>query len=167
MTNKRAGTIAAALVVAGTLGATTLPSTAQAPPIASEALTPRADFPDGTAVKFKINDHAGKMTVVSTKDGSKTVVVKFTVQPGARFPWHTHAGPVVVNVKEGSLIYIDGDDCHERPAYEAGQAFVDTGHGHVHSARNPGTTPTVFYATFFEAPAEGPLSIPASAPDCA
>ena len=49
--------------------------------------------------------------------------------------------------------------------YPAGTAFVDSGHGHVHSAFNPSTTDvTVFVATFFEAPAEGPLLIPADAP---
>ena len=36
---------------------------------------------------------------------------------------------------------------------------------HVHSAYNPGTGPTVFIATFFEAPETGPLLI-AGDPAC-
>ena len=36
---------------------------------------------------------------------------------------------------------------------------------HVHSAYNPGTGPTVFIATFFEAPETGPLLIAAD-PAC-
>ena len=47
-----------------------------------------------------------------------------------------------------------------------GQAFVDPGQGHVHSAINRGTTPTVFIATFYAAPAEGGLLIPAEPGDC-
>jgi hypothetical protein len=69
-----------------------------------------------------------------------------------------------VNIVSGSLTYIPAGTCHER-TYTAGQAFVDAGHGHVHSAFNPGTEPMVFVATFFEAPAEGPLLIPAE-PGC-
>ena len=166
MTKKRTAALAAACVATAAFGATTLPSTAQVAPITSEPLGPRSVFPDQVDVKFKVKDSDGKMTVVSTKDPSRTAVVKFTVQPGARFPWHTHPGPVVVNVAEGTLVYIDSDDCGE-VAYSAGEAFVDSGHGHVHSAYNPGTTPTVIYATFFELPATGSPTIVADAPDCA
>jgi quercetin dioxygenase-like cupin family protein len=136
------------------------------PPIASEFLTGRAVFPDNVDMLIKLKGH-GRTDVVKVADPSRTVVGRFTVQPGAQFPWHTHAGPVVVNIVQGSLVYVPAEDCahHE---YPAGTAFVDPGHGHVHSAFNPsGTDVTVFVATFFEAPAEGPLLIPAAAPaDC-
>ena len=93
----------------------------------------------------------GGTTVVQVDDPSRTVVVRYTVQPGAQFPWHTHYGPVIVNIISGSLTYVVSGMCDEK-TYAAGQAFVDSGHGHVHSAYNPGTQPTVFIATFFEAP---------------
>ena len=102
--------------------------------------------------------------VVNVDDPSRTVDVRYTVQPGAQFPWHSHRGPVVVNIISGSLTYIPAGSCHER-TYSGGQAFVDAGHGHVHTAFNPGTEPTVFIATFFEAPEAGPLLIPAD-PGC-
>jgi hypothetical protein len=70
---------------------------------------------------------------------------------------------VIVNVTSGELVYVAADDCVER-AYPAGTAFVDPGHGHVHTAFNPTGQETVFVATFFEAPASGPLLIPAEAP---
>jgi quercetin dioxygenase-like cupin family protein len=92
------------------------------------------------------------------------VVVRYTVQPGAEFPWHTHAGPVVVNIVSGALTYLQSDNCVGR-TYTAGQAFVDAGHGHVHTAFNPGSEPMVFVATFFGAPASGPFLIPAD-PGC-
>jgi Cupin domain len=133
-------------------------------PIATELLTGRAVFTDDVDLLIKVKREDGSKDVVQVKDPSRTVVGRFTVQPGAAFPWHTHAGPVVVNVVSGSLVYVPADDCSRLP-YPAGTAFVDPGHGHVHSAFNPSTTDvTVFVATFFEAPAEGPLLIPADAP---
>jgi quercetin dioxygenase-like cupin family protein len=103
---------------------------------------------------------------VNAADPSRTVVGRFTVQPGAQFPWHTHRGPVIVNVVEGELVYVAADDCVDR-AYPAGTAFVDPGHGHVHTAFNATDDVTVFVATFFEAPEAGPLLIPAETPaDC-
>ena len=166
MSVKRTGAIIAAVTTVAVLGATTLPTTAQTPPIVLEQLGDRSYFTDDVELKLKVKDHDGETTVVSTKDPSRTAVARITVQPGARFPWHTHAGPVVVNVDQGTLTYVGGDNCHEH-SYGEGEAFVDSGHGHVHSAYNPGTTATVLYATFFEAPKEGPLNIPAPAPDCA
>jgi len=166
MFNKRIRTITTAVAAAAALGASALPTTAQTPPIVLEQLGDRSVFTDDVELKFKVKDHDGEMTVVSTKDASRTTIAKITVQPGARFPWHTHAGPVVVNIDQGALAYVEGDDCTEH-SYSEGEAFVDSGHGHVHSAYNPGTTATVIYATFFEAPKEGPLTIRAPTPDCA
>ena len=134
------------------------------PPIAAEPLTARAVFPDLVDMKIKLKGHHGGTTVVNVDNPSRTVDIKYTVQPGARFPWHTHYGPVIVNIISGSLTYVDSDACGET-TYSPGQAFVDAGHGHVHSAYNPGTGPTVFIATFFEAPETGPLLIPAD-PAC-
>jgi len=132
------------------------------PPIAAEPLTPRSLFPDDVDMKIKIKMH--HQVVVQVDDPSRTVDVRYTVQPGAHFPWHSHFGPVVVNIISGSLTYVPAETCAER-TYSAGEAFVDAGHGHVHTAFNPGTEPTVFIATFFEAPAQGPLLIPAD-PAC-
>lgn len=166
MFRKRTAAIATTVALAGAFGATALPTTAQTPPIVLQQLGDRSVFTDRVELKFKVKDHDGEMIVVSTDDASRTVVAKIIVQPGARFPWHTHAGPVVANIDQGALTYVEGDDCDER-TYSEGEAFVDSGHGHVHSAYNPGPTETIVYATFFEAPKQGPLTIPAPAPDCA
>ncbi len=68
-----------------------------------------------------------------------------------------------MNVAEGELVYQDAH-CGER-VYPAGTAFVDPGFGHVHTAWNNTGGETVLIATFFSAPAQGPLLIPA-APRC-
>jgi quercetin dioxygenase-like cupin family protein len=168
MTKKRGIALATGMIAVVLIGANVLPSAAQhaPPPIATEFLTSRAVFTDDVDLKIKVKQHRGPRTVVKAKDPSRTLVARFTVQPGAQFPWHTHPGPVIVNVVKGELVYVPAEDCSERP-YPAGTAFVDPGHGHVHSAFNPTDEETVFVATFFEAPAEGPLLIPAEAPeDC-
>jgi quercetin dioxygenase-like cupin family protein len=134
------------------------------PPIAAETLTARSVFTDLVDMKIKLKSHEGGTTVVVVDNPSRTVVVRYTVQPGARFPWHTHYGPVIVNIISGSLTYVAAGTC-DNEEYTAGQAFVDAGHGHVHSAFNPGTEPTVLIATFFEAPETGALLIPAD-PGC-
>jgi quercetin dioxygenase-like cupin family protein len=134
------------------------------PPILGEPLTGRAAFVDDIDLKIKIRT-ADETIVVNADDPSQTAVVRYTVQPGAAFPWHTHAGPVVVNVVSGALTYIDAEDCGEE-TYSAGQAFVDPGHGHAHSAVNPTASPTILIATFFQAPASGPLLIPVEPANC-
>ena len=154
------------LLTVGAIGLGTLPLAAQVvpPPIATEFLSPRSVFPDDVDMKVKI-DTGGEKHVVKVVDPSRTVTARFTIQPGARFPWHSHAGPVFVNVAQGALVFVE-TDCSER-TYAADSAFVDSGHGHVHSAYNPTAGETVIVATFFESPATGPLLIPADTPACA
>ena len=156
------GTVLLMLAAASVVYA--IPSAAQdpPPPIAAEPLTLRSVFPEDIDMKFKLKLHDGGAIVVNVDDPSRTVDVRYTVQPGAQFPWHSHRGPVIVNIISGALTYVPAGSCHER-TYSGGQAFVDAGHGHVHTAFNPGTEPTVFIATFFEAPESGPLLIPADA----
>jgi quercetin dioxygenase-like cupin family protein len=159
--------VLAAFAASLIIGVAVLPALAEEPPppILGEPLSGRAAFVDDIGLKIKISHHGAETTVVNTNDASNTVVVRYTVQPGAQFPWHTHAGPVVVNIVSGALTYIGAEDCAEH-LYAAGQAFVDAGHGHVHSAVNRTTSPTILIATFFEAPASGALLIPVEPADC-
>jgi quercetin dioxygenase-like cupin family protein len=152
---------AAALIAVVVIGASVVPSAAQPPPSpVVEVLTPnRAVFTDDVDLKLK-NKLDGEATeVVNAKDPSRTVVARITVPPGAQFGWHTHPGPVVVNVAQGELTYVAADDCVERE-YPAGTAFIDAGGDHVHNAFNATGGPTVVVATFFGAPATGALTIP-------
>ena len=155
------------LIVAASAAVGVVSSAAADPPvpIAAEALTLRSVFTDDIKMKLRLKEDQGKTTVVEVDDPSRTVVVRYTVQPGAQFPWHSHAGPVFVNLISGELTYIEADSCAET-RYTSGQAFVDPGQGHVHSAVNRGSTATVLIATFYDAPAEGALLIPAEPGNC-
>ncbi len=97
----------ALLMLAATAVLNVVPSAAQEPPppIAAEPLTARSVFVDDIDLKVKIKLDGQEMTVVNVDDPSRTVDVRYTVQPGARFPWHSHAGPVVVNIVSGALIH--------------------------------------------------------------
>ena len=152
---------AAALSAVVVIGANVVSSAAQVspPPIGTEVLTPRATFTDDVSLKLKLKVDGENTEIAKAKDASRTVVARITVQPGAQFPWHTHPGPVVANVAQGRLVYVDAHDCAKRD-YPAGTAFVDAGGDHVHSAYNPTNGPTVVVATFFAAPETGALTIP-------
>lgn len=177
---KRLGALGIASVGLTAVAAGVLPSSAETQepaPIAVELLTPRSRFTDGISVLLMIRhgDRPGPSSddellaparrpravggtqVVNVRDPSNVVTAEITVQPEARFPLHTHAGPVMVTVSRGELTYID-DGCVER-VYPAGTAFVDPGRGNVHTAYNSGSDVAVLVATFLEVPAEGPLTI--------
>ncbi len=155
--HKLAALTAGVLVIAPTaaIRATTEPPLE---PITIEPLTPRSTFTDGVAMSFDVSLDGAAAHQVDVDDPSRTVLVKVTAQPGAVFPWHTHPGPVLVNIAQGELVYIQASDCVPRH-YPAGTVFVDPGRGHIHSAYNSSEGETIFYATFLEAPEEGPVTI--------
>ncbi len=164
--NKRiliAGALSLAVVLSAAVAAMAQPSP---PPIGTEILSSRAQFTDDVNLTLRVDledkaaeSRPAKPFKIDVTEPSRTVVVRITVQPGAQFPWHTHPGPVIANVTEGELVYVNANDCVHRP-YAAGTVFIDPGRRNVHTAFNPTDEPTVVLATFFEAPAEGPLTIP-------
>ena len=101
-----------ALVIAVGLSgiASAAPSLAQ--PDRRRAATPRSVITDDVSGQIKIKHHGSGTDVINMNDLSRTVVARITVQPGAQFPWHTHAGPVIVNVAEGALVFVGADDLH-------------------------------------------------------
>jgi hypothetical protein len=133
----------------------------QVPPITAEPLTGRHVFTDDVAVQIRNKPDGRRTTVVNLQDGTHLAVLKITVQPGARFPWHTHPGPVAVAVAEGEMTYVYADDCVHRPYPQT--AFIDPGFDNIHMAFNSSETDVaVLIATFFGVPADGPLTIAVS-----
>ncbi len=56
-------------------------------------------------------------------------------------------------IKSGQMSFYDSEDptCTAR-IYSANQAFVDSGQGHVHIARNEGSENLELWATYFDVP---------------
>lgn len=131
---------------------------ADPPPIGVEMYTPRSEFSDNISFDLTIGLQDGETIEMSITEPGLSAVAKITVQPGAMFPWHTHAGPVLVNIAQGELVYIPANDCIERH-YPTGSVFFDPGRGNVHTAYNAADQETILIATFFEVPADGPLTI--------
>jgi quercetin dioxygenase-like cupin family protein len=154
--------IGAAALAAGSA----LPTTAtdhSPPPIAVEALSPRVVFTDDVAMQLRVKLDGRGTNVLNVHDPSRVMTARLIVQPGAQFPWHTHPGPVLVTVVEGSLTYMNANDCVARP-YPAGTAFIDPGQGNVHTAYNATGQEVVLVATFFGATPDGPLTVPVDGP---
>jgi quercetin dioxygenase-like cupin family protein len=80
---------------------------------------------------------------------SDFTIVQVDIAPGGSTGWHTHPGPALVIIKEGTFTLYDGDDPKCRPhRYRPGQAFVDEGGGHVHIGRNETTASVRLLVTF-------------------
>jgi hypothetical protein len=120
-------------------------------PILAEPLTQRHVFTDQVAVQVRVKPEGRPTEVVNIQDASRIAVIKFTVQPGVRFPWHSHPGLVFVSVTQGELVFVYANDCVQR-SYPQGTAFVDPGFGNVHYAFNPTGGETVIVATFLGVP---------------
>jgi quercetin dioxygenase-like cupin family protein len=138
---------AAALLLAGAVALATPGAGVLEAPVLG-----RGSFSDDVGIKFMLKGNGGTQ-IINAKDPSEAFVQKIVIAPGGHTGWHTHPGPVVVVVASGALTYYPADDptC-TGITYPAGSAFVDPGHGHVHIARNLGSTNLEFYATYFEVP---------------
>jgi len=132
--------------------------------IVSATVVARASFADSVDVKFKIK--GGREQVIQAPELQDTVMQQIIIGPGGSTGWHSHPGPVVVLVKAGELTFYSSNDptCTPR-TYSAGQAFVDSGQGHVHLARNLSPSQNVeLWATYFDVPPGGPFRLDAANP---
>ena len=100
--------------------ASTPPTEPPVPPIAVEELTRidedtlvRGNVTDDVTASFTISHEGMEPIVIDLASLSNVAVARFTVQPGAQFPWHTHPGPVIVTVTQGELVYVMADGCSE------------------------------------------------------
>ena len=132
-------------------------------PLPGSGVVARASFADPTDLKFKIKGQGQE--AINVNNAGDTVVQQVIIAPGGYTGWHSHPGPVVVLIKSGQMSFYDGDDptCTVR-TYSAGQAFIDSGQGHVHIARNEGTENLELWATYFYVPPGGAFRIDAPAP---
>jgi quercetin dioxygenase-like cupin family protein len=131
--------------------------------ILSSSVFARASFADPTDIKFKIKGQ--RQEVIQVTDARETVIQQVVIGPGGHTGWHSHPGPVVVLIKSGQMSFYDSEDptCTVR-TYSAGQAFVDSGQGHVHIARNEGSENLELWVTYFDVPVGGAFRIDAPNP---
>jgi len=132
--------------------------------VVSAVVLARAGFVDPVDMKLKIKD--GRTEVIHVPDAQDTVIQQMVLAPGGQSGWHSHPGPVIVLVKAGTLTFYSREStgCRTR-VYSAGEAFVDSGQGHVHLLVNQSATENVeFWATFFDVPPGGAFRLDAANP---
>jgi quercetin dioxygenase-like cupin family protein len=123
--------VAATLAVTGTL--TFLAATKNDPPA-----------PDVIAKTIAASTTPADMEM-STQGPSDVAMFTLTVRPGGGSRWHTHRGPVLVSVTEGTLtVYrASGASCTKH-TYKPGQAVLETP-GVVHITRNEAKVPLILH----------------------
>lgn len=124
--------------------------------LSAEVLAPHATVVNDVVVGVSVLPEEGDEDATIVRNPSNVVVAQITLEPGGTVGWHTHPGPVIVNITKGELEVTYADDCVTR-TYSAGQAFFETGL-HDEIATNPSQNEEmVLYATFLGVPdGEGP-----------
>lgn len=134
--------------------------------IVTAPVVARAKFVDPVEIKFKVRERHDHQEVIHVSDAQETVMQQIVIAPGGATGWHSHPGPAVALVKAGELTVYSNDDptCTGR-TYAAGQAFVDSGQGHVHLARNLSQSEnTEVWVTYFDVPPGAPFRVDAADP---
>ena len=105
------------------------------------------------AERFKIKRTTGDWTMeIHAKDPLDVAVQSITFQPGAQSGWHSHPGPVFIQVVSGTMTFYESDDPGCSPIVRtAGQGYLDAG-DHAHIARNESSAPATNVVTYFAPP---------------
>lgn len=107
-------------------------------------------FFTGTPIARGTTPGQFKIKLQDSSSPGDAAIVQVTQGVGGHSGWHAHPGPAVVIVKSGELTIQQAKDC-STATYTAGQVAVEPA-GHVHIARNTGTTTLELWITFLDVP---------------
>jgi quercetin dioxygenase-like cupin family protein len=124
---------------------------------------PVANFPSGTLNLMCRSNLPSWLLNTRVRGDSDLYVTKHTFQPGGQTGWHSHPGPSLITVIEGTLT-VYHDDCTSE-TYTAGESFTDLGCGDIHNVRNEGATEAIDVAVQI-VPDGAPRRIDADDPSC-
>ncbi len=84
-------------------------------------------------------------TQIHAPDNAEVQVFKLTIHPGGTGGWHSHSGPVIVNVTQGTASFYEarGTGCIKR-TIARGKAIVEQP-GVIHTTRNEGKRDLVIH----------------------
>ena len=119
----------------------------------SSVLLGRATFSDPNDQVFKVKRVTNNwhMEIKSTP-AFDIAIQTITFQPGGQSGWHSHPGPVFIQVVSGTMTFYDSDDPTCTPVVRtAGQGFLDYG-DHAHIARNESAAVAQNVVTYFAPP---------------
>src|SRR5207302_5056688 len=133
-----------ALASAGALVALGATTVALATPPTGETPTPIARGSLSAPANFNLKVTGGRVKV-QTKGALDALMLNITLAPGGNGGWHSHAGPAITIVKQGTVTIIDAK-C-KRHDIPAGRAVVNPGSSPSEN-ENKGTTPVALDVTF-------------------
>jgi hypothetical protein len=82
--------------------------------------------------KVKTDPHSPVDFQAKAKAPLDVVVRQHDYIPGGATGWHSHPGPVFITVTQGQLTFYEADDPTCTPTLvNAGEGYVDNGHGHI------------------------------------
>ena len=93
-----------------------------------------AFFPSGSLDLMCRSNLPNWLLMTRIRGDSDLYITQNTIQPGGQSGWHTHPGPSLVTVTEGTItVYYPG--CMVE-TYSVGQTFADLGCGDIHNVVN-------------------------------
>ena len=90
----------------------------------------------------------GVKVKLQTKGPIEVAYQRITIAPGGTLGWHSHPGPTVVTVFQGTLSFYHAEDCNNEIEYATGQSFSNMP-DEIHLARNEGSVNLVVYASYY------------------
>ncbi len=102
---------------------------------------PAGYFPSGSLNLMCRSNLPDWLLFTRVRGDSDLYVTKHTFQPGGQTGWHSHPGPSLITVIEGTLT-VYHDDCTFE-TYSAGESFTDLGCGDIHNVVNEGATQAI------------------------
>jgi quercetin dioxygenase-like cupin family protein len=117
---------------------------------AGAALATPPSFFNGTPIARGTTPGHFKIKLQDSSRSADAAILQVTQAPGGHSGWHAHPGPAVVIVKAGEVTIQQAKDCSSK-TYTVGQVAVEPS-GHVHIARNTGTTTLELWITFLDVP---------------
>jgi quercetin dioxygenase-like cupin family protein len=111
---------------------------------AQTAIGPLVDRPLAVNWKFA----PGNRVKLQTKGEVKVAFQRITIGPGGTLGWHSHPGPTVVSVFQGTLSFYHAEACNTEIEYLTNQSFSNMP-DEIHLARNEGAGDVVLFAVYF------------------
>jgi hypothetical protein len=114
----------------------------------------RATFSGGHAGRnFKVSRSTGDWNVdIKAAPALDIAVQSIVFPPGSFSGWHSHPGPVFIQVVSGEITFYESDDPTCTPIVKKkGEGYLDLG-DHAHFARNETSLPAENVVTYFAPP---------------
>jgi hypothetical protein len=119
----------------------------------ASTLLSRAAFGDPFDRTFKVKRSTGDWQMeIKAKPAFDIAVQSIVFQPNGQSGWHSHPGPVFIQVVSGTMTFYESDDPTCAPIVRtAGQGYLDVG-DHAHIARNESGAVAQNIVTYFAPP---------------